>query len=128
MGSRANVFLGRVKLLVSMGLLIGLIGTAALVAIRAFWPLAVCVGAAGLGFAAIYPVLVAWMAKQFGERARRIGSLLFALAGLGAAVMPWMVGFVSTRAGSLRTGLFVPAAGCAAMLLLLLWIPKRLAD
>jgi fucose permease len=101
-------------------LLTGLVGTATLVAIRAFWPLALSVGVAGLGFAAIYPVLVAWMAKQFGERARRVGSLMFALAGLGAAVMPWTVGLVSTRTGGLRTGLLVPAAGCAAMLLLVL--------
>jgi fucose permease len=118
----------REKLLVSIGLLAGLVGTATLVEIRAFWPLALCVGVAGLGFAAIYPVLVAWMAKQFGERARRVGSLMFALAGLGAAVMPWTVGLVSTRAGGLRTGLFIPAAGCAAMLLLLVGIPKQLTN
>jgi MFS transporter, FHS family, glucose/mannose:H+ symporter len=113
------------KLLVSIGLAMGLAGSASLLATQSFWALACCVALAGLGFAAIYPVLVAWMAKHFGERARRTGSIMFALAGLGGAVMPWTVGFFSTREGSLRTGLIVPAASCAVMLVLLRWIPKQ---
>jgi MFS transporter, FHS family, glucose/mannose:H+ symporter len=115
------------KLLVSIGLVMGLAGSASLLEIQSFWALAGCVALAGLGFAAIYPVLVAWMAKHFGKRARRIGSIMFALAGLGGAVMPWTVGFFSTREGSLRAGLVLPAASCVVMLALLLWIPKQLS-
>jgi MFS transporter, FHS family, glucose/mannose:H+ symporter len=117
----------REKLLVSIGLVMGLAGSATLLTIRSFWALAFCVALAGLGFAAIYPVLVAWMAEHFGARARRIGSVMFFLAGLGGAVMPWTVGFFSTREGSLRSGLLVPAAGCVVMLALLLWIPEKVA-
>jgi FHS family glucose/mannose:H+ symporter-like MFS transporter len=117
----------REKLLVTIGLSMGLAGSAALLAASTFWGVAACVGVTGLGFAAIYPVLITWMAKHFGERARTVGSLMFALAGLGGAVVPWVVGFVSTRFGSLQTGLLVPAASCVVMLGLLLLIPRRMA-
>jgi fucose permease len=69
--------------------------------------------------AAIYPILVAWMVKAFGERSRRIGAILFALAAMGGAVMPWFVGLTSTGTGSLRAGLLVPLAGCLAMFALI---------
>ncbi len=117
----------REKLMVTTGLTMGLAGSGALLAASTFWGVAACVALTGLGFAAIYPVLITWMAKHFGERARRVGSLMFALAGLGGAVVPWAVGFVSTRFGSLQTGLLVPVASCLVMLALLLLIPRRVA-
>ncbi len=80
--------------------------------------MAVCVTAAGLGLAAIYPILVAWLVKAFGERSRRIGAIMFALASMGGATLPWLVGITSTRTGSLRAGLLIPLAGCIAMFVL----------
>ena len=72
---------------------------------------------AGLGLSSLYPIWVAWLSKWFGERARRVGGVMFALAALGSASMPWLVGVVSKHyQGSLRIGLFVPLAGCAIML------------
>jgi MFS transporter, FHS family, glucose/mannose:H+ symporter len=118
----------REKALAATGLIMGLAGSVILLAVRTFWGVAICVAVTGLGFAAIYPVLVAWMAKHFGERARRVGSLLFALAGLGGATMPSLVGLVSTREGSLRAGLLVPVALCLVMLALLLLIPSRVSS
>jgi fucose permease len=41
---------------------------------------------------------------------------MFALASLGGATMPALVGFTSTHAGSLRAGLLVPFIACLAML------------
>ncbi|HTS10995.1 MAG TPA: MFS transporter [Candidatus Limnocylindrales bacterium] len=116
------------RLLVALGLLLGLAACVGLLRVRTFWGAAVSVALAGVGFAAIYPVLVTWMAKHFGDRARRIGSLMFALAGMGGAVAPWLVGFVSTREGSLRAGLLVPVVSCLLMLALLGLIPHRVAD
>lgn len=117
----------REKRLVALGLSMGLAGSVILLAVRTFWGVAFCVALTGLGFAAIYPVLVAWMAKHFGERARRVGSLMFALAGLGGAVVPWLVGLFSTHLGNLRAGLLVPVASCLVMLALLLGIPEKVA-
>jgi fucose permease len=115
----------RERALVTTGLLMGLAGSGILLATSTFWGVAASVGLAGLGFAAVYPVFVAWMAKQFGERARRVGSILFALSALGGATMPWLVGFFSTQEGNLKAGLLVPVAACVAMLVFLFWVPKR---
>ncbi|HUJ31157.1 MAG TPA: MFS transporter [Candidatus Acidoferrum sp.] len=117
----------REKLLVTSGLLIGMAGCVGLLRVSTFRGVASCVALAGVGLAGIYPVLVTWMAKHFGERARRIGNVMFALAGMGGAVSPWLVGFLSTREGSLRAGLLVPVASCLVMLGLLLYIPRRVA-
>ncbi len=115
----------RERALVMIGLIMGLAGSVVLLAVRTFWGVAVSVGVTGLGLAAVYPVLLAWMAKYLGERARRVGNVLFALSALGGATMPWLVGFFSVREGSLRAGLLVPVAACIAMLAFLFWIPRR---
>ena len=115
----------RERMLVVVGLIMGLAGNATFLLTGSFRGVAVGSTIAGLGFAAIYPVLVAWMAKQFGQRARRIGNILFALSALGGATMPWLVGFFSTRESSLRAGLLVPVAACVMMLAFLFWIPRQ---
>ena len=71
---------------------------------------------AGLGLASLYPIYIAWLSKWFGERARKVGGVLFALAAAGASTMPTLVGVVSRYTESLRIGLLVPLAGCAVML------------
>jgi MFS transporter, FHS family, glucose/mannose:H+ symporter len=116
----------RERALVMIGLLMGLAASGFLLVTRTFRGVAACGAVAGLGFAAVYPVLVAWMAKQFGERVRRIGNVLFALSALGGATMPWLVGFFSTRERDLRAGLIVPVVACVAMLVCLFWVPREL--
>jgi FHS family glucose/mannose:H+ symporter-like MFS transporter len=109
----------RERTLLGSGLMLAAAGICLLLVARTFESVAICVTAAGLGLAGIYPILVAWLVKAFGERSRRIGAIMFALAGMGGATMPWFVGLMSTRMGSLRVGLIVPLAGCAAMFTLI---------
>jgi FHS family glucose/mannose:H+ symporter-like MFS transporter len=103
------------RTLLASGLILAAAGICFLVRAETFASVAVCVTAEGLGLAAIYPILVAWLVKAFGERSRRIGAVMFALAGMGGATLPWLVGITSTRTGSLRAGLLIPLAGCIAM-------------
>jgi FHS family glucose/mannose:H+ symporter-like MFS transporter len=103
------------RMLAASGLILAVAGICLLLQAKTFASIAVSVTAAGLGLAAIYPILVAWLVKAFGERSRSVGAIMFALAGMGGALMPWLVGLVSTGTGSLRAGLFVPLAGCLAM-------------
>ena len=86
---------------------------------------AICLVGTGLGFACIFPLLVASLVGYYGKRATRVGSIVFALASLGGATIPWLVGFTSTQAGSLRAGLSVPLIGCVVMLGLLWLLPKQ---
>jgi MFS transporter, FHS family, glucose/mannose:H+ symporter len=83
---------------------------------------------AGLGCASIYPIYIAWFSKWYGAAARRLGGVVFSMASLGASAMPWLVGFVSTRTGSLRIGLLVPLIGCFFMLGLLAVLRRRKSE
>jgi MFS transporter, FHS family, glucose/mannose:H+ symporter len=74
---------------------------------------------AGLGCSSIYPVYISWFSRWYGAAARRLGGVVFSMASLGGSALPWVVGLVSTRAGSLRIGLLVPVLGCLLMLALL---------
>jgi FHS family glucose/mannose:H+ symporter-like MFS transporter len=66
----------------------------------------------GIGLAPIFPILVACLRHQLGEAANRTGGILFGLASLGGATLPWLVGVVSTRFRSLEAGLVVPLICC----------------
>jgi fucose permease len=86
----------------------------------------VAAGIAGLGLAPVFPICLALLA-HFGVMERRIGEPMFVFAGLGGAVLPWLVGEVSSASGSLQTGLILPLI--ANVLLLAVYsrdIPRRL--
>lgn len=72
----------------------------------------------GLSFATIYPITVAQLSQRFGVAARSIGAVLFSLASVGPAVIPWLVGIVSHATGSLRAGLLLPLAATAILFLI----------
>src|SRR5215471_8319747 len=63
---------------------------------------------AGFGLAPQYPIFVTWLAAIFKQDSPWIGSLFFAAAGVGGGAVPWFVGIVSDRTGSLRAGLYIP--------------------
>lgn len=71
----------------------------------------------GFGLSAVFPITVALLSRFQHTETARAGPM-FALAGLGGAIMPWLTGFVSTWSGSLRIGLTVPLIGTA----ILLWL------
>jgi fucose permease len=65
---------------------------------------AVGAAGAGLGLSPMFPVTVAALAREAPGRA---GGPLIALGSVGGASLPWLVGIVSSRTGSLRAGLSV---------------------
>jgi fucose permease len=101
------------------GLLVALLGVTALLAARNLVGVFAGITAAGLGLAAVFPITVAMLSHRFGLLATRVAGSMFALAGLGGATLPWLVGFVSNQVQSLRIGLGVPLAASLAMLFLL---------
>ncbi|MGH9643522.1 MAG: MFS transporter [Terriglobales bacterium] len=62
----------------------------------------------GLSYATLYPITVARFSHRFGVAARSIGAIMFSLASVGPAVIPWTVGLTSQSTGSLRAGLCLP--------------------
>jgi fucose permease len=76
------------------------------------------VGISGLGFAPIFPTTIALFTERFGHDASRLTGTLFIMAGLGAAVFPWLVGLASTHYGALRAGLVVSVVGGLVMIVL----------
>jgi FHS family glucose/mannose:H+ symporter-like MFS transporter len=102
------------------GIAMALSGVALLMASQSVVSVRISACLIGLGLAAVYPITIALLSNIFAADANRLGSVMFALAGCGAACVPWLVGFLSTALLSLRLGLTVPLAGCAIMLLLYL--------
>jgi MFS transporter, FHS family, glucose/mannose:H+ symporter len=70
----------------------------------------------GLGLAAIYPITISLLSSSFGSEATRLGSVMFMLASFGAATLPWVVGWISTKTSSLQFGLAIPLLSCVLML------------
>jgi len=85
-------------------------------AAASFRGIAICVALTGLGLSSIYPLIISWMVGHFGAEAKRLGSVMFALASVGGAILPAAVGYTSTHTGSLRAGLLVPFFACVVML------------
>jgi fucose permease len=67
---------------------------------------------AGLCVGPLYPLLLSYLL----ERTAR--GWIFAVAGLGSAIFPWLTGVLSAYYGSLRYGLIAPC--CAALLMIVL--------
>jgi MFS transporter, FHS family, glucose/mannose:H+ symporter len=72
---------------------------------------------AGIGLAPIFPVTVSIYSNELGPAATRTAGLIFAVGNLGGATFPWLVGRVSTTMNGLRSGMLVPLA-CIAVLLI----------
>ena len=104
-----DVSLARWGLLLACGGMTGLILSHKLPALASSTALA------GLGLAAVYPITISLLSCEFGAAATRVGSIMFTMANLGGASLPWLVGLFSTRFTDLRIGLAVPLAAAVAM-------------
>jgi MFS transporter, FHS family, glucose/mannose:H+ symporter len=70
---------------------------------------------AGLGLAAVYPITISLLSREFGDGASKMGSVMFTVANVGGALLPWLVGFCSNRFGSVRAGMVVPLIAGAVL-------------
>ena len=83
-------------------------------------------GLTGLGLAAVFPTTFAIFTRHFGRQASQLTGFVFVLAGLGGALIPWLVGLTSARFGDLRIGLLIPLFGVASMIVLQIVIIRTL--
>ncbi|HEX5233875.1 MAG TPA: MFS transporter [Silvibacterium sp.] len=99
-----RVFAERVVLM--SGLAVAMAGVATLLLPHAPAATIALVVVAGLGFAPVFPLLVARMLSRTG-RTRHAG-WIFAICGSGGAVVPWITGVVSQYGGGLREAFWAP--------------------
>jgi MFS transporter, FHS family, glucose/mannose:H+ symporter len=94
-----------------------------LLLLSAHHPLTILMGSAltGIALAPIFPLILALFLAEIGGS--RNAGWVFAVAGLGGAVLSWLTGIVSSGTGSLRIGLLVP--GCAALVMLMMISSRR---
>jgi len=99
------------------GLILGVLGAIALVLAHGMQLVLAGCFLAGLGMSSIFPISVSLLPRWFGESARSVSGAVFGSGNIGGAVLPWIVGLISTRFGNLRWGYVVPLAGVAFMLM-----------
>jgi MFS transporter, FHS family, glucose/mannose:H+ symporter len=87
-----------------------------LVAAHSGWLLLVSAVLAGVGLAPVFPLTLSFFMAKAGN-SPNVG-WVFAVAGFGGAVLPWLTGVVSSTTHSLRIGLLVPAFAAIFMLFL----------
>ncbi len=68
----------------------------------------------GLSLAPFFPAT--WALLMAERPTARQAGIVLAVSGLGAASLPWLLGVVSTRAGSLQVALVLPFAAALALL------------
>jgi fucose permease len=73
---------------------------------------------AGLGTSAIFPTHMVRFARIFGPGATRNATPIFVSGIIGAALISWFIGFVSTRSGSLRNGIALLMAAAVVLAVL----------
>lgn len=94
--------------LIVSGLTLGLAGMAILVVFGEKWALFTGALLAGAGLAAVFPTAVALFVERARSQATALAGVVFAMASLGGAIIPWAVGCASTYFGSLRLALAMP--------------------
>lgn len=78
--------------------------------------LPVLAGLAGAALAPWFPLVFSGLVSEHPTAAQ--AGRIVAVSGLGAAALPWLVGAVSSRTGSLREALLLPIAGTIVLFLL----------
>jgi MFS transporter, FHS family, glucose/mannose:H+ symporter len=114
----APLFLRRVRetTVASVGLVLASLGVVVLLAARSIGMVVLGASLAGLGLASVFPISISMLSHWFGEAATRVSGAIFGGGNLGGAVLPWLVGALSTHYGSLRVGFAVPLFGALSML------------
>jgi FHS family glucose/mannose:H+ symporter-like MFS transporter len=79
----------------------------------------------GLSLAPFFPATFALLMAE--RPAARQAGIVLAVSGLGAAALPWLMGVVSTRTGSLQVALVLPFAAALGLLGMAMFSPSARA-
>jgi fucose permease len=76
----------------------------------------------GLSLAPFFPAT--WALLMAERPTARQAGIVLAVSGLGAAALPWLMGVVSTGAGSLQVALALPFAAALGLLVMSWFVPR----
>jgi FHS family glucose/mannose:H+ symporter-like MFS transporter len=82
---------------------------------------------AGLGTSSIFPTNVSRFVNIFGPEANRRATPLFLSGTAGAAIVTWLIGLFSERAGNLRSGMVVLAVSIVLLIVIQLLLYRKMA-
>lgn len=108
-----------------LGLAIVLAGMVLVLSASTVASLSIGAVAAGFGTSWIFPTNVARFSRTFGPTSTRRATPMFVAGTIGAASSTWLIGFVSDRAGSLHSGLYVLAASIVLLIVLQMILGTR---
>lgn len=106
------------RIVISVSLLSAFAGTVLIAAGGSSLMLYAGLVLAGAGLAAVFPTVVGVFSQQATGKLKPIAGILFASAGLGGAVLPFLMGLLSSHGYGLRVGLWITAAVALIMLLI----------
>ena len=109
----------REEILLAIALMCGFAGVAALLTLRSLPAVILAASVTGFSLAPIFPICVSIFLALARDATQ--ARWMFAVAGLGSAILPWVTGQIAARSGSLHTGLLVPLVALGAMLVMLRW-------
>lgn len=107
------------------GLAVSGVGVAAVLAGNSTGAVLAGTVVSGFGMSSVFPIFISMISQYFPEASTRVSPYMFAMAGLGGAVLPWLVGIVSSQTGGLRAGLSIVLVGVALQLTLSLILVAR---
>ena len=96
------------------GLVLAAVFTAGLAMAHSAMTIAAFAVLLGLSLAPFFPAT--WALLMAERPAARQAGVVLAVSGLGAAALPWLMGVVSTRTGSLQVALALPLAAAVVLL------------
>ncbi len=104
--------------LIMAGLLVGTAGLLLVLLDRELVAVTTGIALAGFGLGPVFPTTFTLFSQRFGSLTAQMAGVVFVVAYLGAAALPWAVGLVSSWHGGLRSGLMVPVVGAILMIIL----------
>ena len=117
-------FLNENKMLM-FGLLVILAGMIVTLSAGSVINLSLGASLAGFGTSWIFPTNVSRFSRFFGPTATRRATPLFIAGTLGSAASTWLIGFISDRTGSLRSGMVVLVVSVLLLIVLQIGLSLR---
>ncbi|MEZ5344803.1 MAG: hypothetical protein R2681_04515 [Pyrinomonadaceae bacterium] len=90
-----------------------------------FFVLILGAGILGLGTSSVFPTNMSRFTKIFGPESTRRATPVFVFGSIGGASMTWLVGYLSTAFGDLRSGFIAILIGCLILIFLQFLIARR---